>query len=105
MHAQPVTTVDKWCPPLRLFDKGTKEMRLWVVDHLNAALGHDAAVVCLPISRSQRVQINSIGPQHTPITLLASFSALEEAMAGRGAITQKGGKEKDHDNDKEQARR
>ncbi len=49
MHTKPIPSVDQWRAPLRLFDKVSKEMGLWIVESFHAALGHDAAIVCLRV--------------------------------------------------------
>lgn len=47
MHTKPVTSVDQWRAPLRLFNKGSKKVRLWIVESFDTAFGDNAAVVCL----------------------------------------------------------
>lgn len=47
IHTQPVSAVDDRRSSLRLFDEVTEEMRLRVVNHLDASLGCNAAVIRL----------------------------------------------------------
>lgn len=47
IHTQPVSTIDNRRSSLRLFDEITEEMGLRVVDHLDASLRRNAAVICL----------------------------------------------------------
>lgn len=47
MHTQPVSAVDDRRSSLGLFDEVTEEMRLRVINHLDASLGYNAAVIRL----------------------------------------------------------
>lgn len=49
MHTKPISAVDQGRPSLGFFDKVTEEMRLGVVEHLDAALGYDATVIGLEL--------------------------------------------------------
>lgn len=47
MHTEPISTVDQRRPPLGPFHEVAEEMGFRVVEHFDAALGHDTTVIGL----------------------------------------------------------